>query len=238
MAKTPDIQFGYFDRFVPTYDEERVVFIADDLAARGGPSLKVADLGCGDGAMLAYLREKAGVQDTLGVDPSPAYIDSARERSGGEFQVGSVLDEQTLRSWRDSYDAVILVAVLHHLVGRTRRTSFAHVRTALENALGMLAPGGRLYVFEPTHEPQVAMFGAYWAKNVLMPLVGNRRVEVGKGWINFGAPLVSYLTRSQLRSAVADAGGAIVEEVLVSSVGMGPITRYSLGLVVERTERR
>ena len=58
------------ERSQPFYD------LADLINAR--PGMRVLDLGCGSGRLTAWLHERLGAGETLGVDSSPAMLrDSA-----------------------------------------------------------------------------------------------------------------------------------------------------------------
>ena len=58
---------------------------------------------------------------------------------------GSALD---IPEPSESFDAVLMVMLLHHLVGNTTRESVQNVRRALVEAYRVLRPGGKLVVIE------------------------------------------------------------------------------------------
>jgi SAM-dependent methyltransferase len=137
---------------------------------------------------------------------APAQV-FARRRVEFRAHRGSILDPDFVASLPGGYDVVVMAAVLHHLVGRTRRSSRRLADTALRHALGLLAPGGRLVIVEPTYAPRWAMTALFWVKQILG--VAGRRIELGK-WNNLGAPLVSYYDPAGIRGLVGDAGGSVV----------------------------
>jgi len=70
---------------------------------------RVLDVGCGPGTNSA---EFVGL-DYLGVDLNPAYIEHARRKHGGRFEVADVRSDAI--PGRGTYDFVLLNSLLHHL---------------------------------------------------------------------------------------------------------------------------
>lgn len=79
--------------------------IADRLRASGGVR-SVIDIGCGDGALLAYLRAEAGIPNVIGVDLKPPACAIAN--------IPMVAADAT-RDPLPLADAAVAVMVLHHL---------------------------------------------------------------------------------------------------------------------------
>lgn len=232
-ADDADRQFEFFDRFTPSYDDSRVDFMIDELT-RLGPGARVVDLGCGDGSVLRHLTERVADLDAVGLDPSPRYVERGRA-AGLDVRTGSILDPDLGQQIGDGYDAVLVVAVLHHLVGGSRRRSRAYVRQALANAASILRPGGRLLIYEPTYRPRLAMDAVFLAKSLVMRLAGNRRVELGRRWLNIGAPLVSYYNTDELAEMLAELGLVLEATEIVSTGSIARVARrQSVGLIVAR----
>jgi phosphoglycolate phosphatase-like HAD superfamily hydrolase/SAM-dependent methyltransferase len=106
----------------------------------GDRSLPLADMGCGNGGLLAALAD-LGYMDLTGIDPSP--VCAARVESIGFTGIAGgllSLDEATRESLRGRFACVTLSHVLEHL---------CDVRAAMTAALDLLAPGGSLYVEVP-----------------------------------------------------------------------------------------
>lgn len=220
--KDTDLQFSFFDRFVPHYDDRRVEFMVDPISALP-PGSRVLDVGCGDGSVVRYLAEKATHVDFHGCDPSPAYIERAGEAGGGAFTVGSVFD---LPDELDgTFDSVVMVAVLHHLVGRSLSDSEQFTRDAMERMTRLVRPGGSIHIFEPAWGPSWLCDLAFLTKLASIKVLGNRRVELGKSWINLGAPLVRYYAPETLREFAADAGAVVERCELVDSRTFGLLLR-------------
>jgi len=101
------------------------------------PRPRVADIGCGCGAMLQQLRAR---YDVVGVDPSP----HAREfcaRRGIEVALGSLPDQLPLAP--SSFDAVLLLDVVEHL-----DDDEASIRASAE----LLKPGGVMVCTSPAYQ--------------------------------------------------------------------------------------
>lgn len=97
-----------------------------------GPRSKVLDMGCGNGKMMAYAREKTGAE-VFGFDYSENAIRAAWERglSREKFRVG-VLGEISYPP--SSFDAVFSMDTLYFV---------PDVEEAVRNILSWLRPGGR-----------------------------------------------------------------------------------------------
>lgn len=113
--------YAHNARFVADYGRE----VATLLAPR--PHERILDLGCGDGALTAYV---AGLAlSVVGVDASPELIAAARERGLD----ARVVDACALE-FENEFDAVFSNAALHWM--RPLEAAVAGVRRALR-------PGGR-----------------------------------------------------------------------------------------------
>jgi len=104
------------------------------------PGDRVLDVGCGNGRMAEVSRESK--IEYLGVDQSEELIKIARERFGAEpwasFETADVLN---LEKYKNQFDLVLCIAVLHHLPSAALRAQ------AVENLAGALRPGGRLIIY-------------------------------------------------------------------------------------------
>jgi SAM-dependent methyltransferase len=133
---------------------------------------------------------------------SPRYLEQARQRVGCETHQGSILDPDVVGRLGGRFDFAVLGAVLHHLVGRTRRASRERARLALANALSLVRPGGHVIVLEPVFYPPWMMDLVFYVKTLAVKLT-SRRLELFDQWNNLGAPVVSYYTNEELRRMVA-----------------------------------
>lgn len=109
------------------------------------PGLRVLDIGCGPGDLIAYL---PGVEYT-GMDLSAPYIESARKRFGhrGRYFVGTVaaLDPAEL----GKFDVVIAKSLLHHIDEDEAMALF-------DSAARVLADGGRLVTLDAAYTPDMS----------------------------------------------------------------------------------
>ncbi|MEV0277951.1 class I SAM-dependent methyltransferase [Streptomyces sp. NPDC050610] len=94
----------------------------------------VLDVGCGTGNLAALLSRRAVT--VTGLEPDPRGARVAAERFADDPAVTVVEADFAGRDARRRFDAVVLVAVLHHLP----------LAPALRELRGCLAPGGRLVV--------------------------------------------------------------------------------------------
>ena len=102
-----------------------------DLAGSG----HVLDVGCGDGKITAEVAEGVPGGAVVGVDPSTAMIDFAREHFAGDhpnlsFAVGDV----TRLAYRDEFDVVVSFNALHWVPDQA---------AALRGIRDAMRPGGR-----------------------------------------------------------------------------------------------
>jgi SAM-dependent methyltransferase len=115
---------------------------ADYLFRPGGTFLEI---GCGTG-WIGHKFAARGMQ-VDGIDFSEGQLDIAR-RLAAEKRLDNVayfardLVQDPLHGRYQNYDAVLVNAVLHHL-------SAAEIASLMARVAAVLAPGGRLYIYEP-----------------------------------------------------------------------------------------
>ena len=121
------------------------------------PDARVLDVGCGTGAFLTDLKRR-GYRNLSGVEPDPDLArgippDITVQHCGAEHMPFA----------DNSFDAVYVYAVLHHLKGHEAwRRSVAEMDR-------VLAPGGLLFILEPgspalyrTMEAVAKLLGRFW----------------------------------------------------------------------------
>ncbi len=106
------------------------------LKALPSPAVRIVEIGCATGGLLARLQE-AGCSRLTGLDPSPECARSTRERYGIEALTGSIAD---LPRTGRRFDFAILLGVLEHL--RDVEVCLKHIREVLD-------PDGRILVDVP-----------------------------------------------------------------------------------------
>ncbi|WP_280457524.1 class I SAM-dependent methyltransferase [Nocardia carnea] len=94
----------------------------------------VLDIGCGTGNLIARLRDR--VPRITGLEPDLASARAAADRFAGDSGVRIVRSDFAGRDRTGRWDAVILVAVLHHLP----------LVPAMRELRECLLPGGRLVI--------------------------------------------------------------------------------------------
>jgi ubiquinone/menaquinone biosynthesis C-methylase UbiE len=103
----------------------------------GRPGLRVLDVGCGTGGVLAHLADAAAV---VGIDRSPEAVAHCRRR--GLMQT-AVSDGHRLPFADRTFDAVLLLDVLEH---------FADEQALLAEVRRLLRPGGMMLVSVPAYQ--------------------------------------------------------------------------------------
>jgi SAM-dependent methyltransferase len=201
---------AYFDQHVPEYSTGRLDFPAEFIAGHRAPDSAIVDIGCGAGNTLAHLRDATGIQDLCGIDVSERLLERTREKVPGcETHLGSILDEQLVERIGQRFDFAVIAAVLHHLIGRTRRASRGQAAQAVLGALALLRPGGHLIVVDEGFSPSLAVDALFYVKKAVTR-VTSRRVGIFGYWNNIGPPVVSYYTNEQLFELVAADGRTVL----------------------------
>ena len=205
MAK--DSTARYFESHPTDYDPTRFDSALSWIAELGGDAPSILEVGCGTGNVLEVMAAKIPGSKLAGSDISEQALRMAHDRVDFEGFRASVLDADFVRSQASRFDFVIVGAVLHHLVGRSRRASRRMALSALENCSTLIAPGGRLLVVEPTFAPRLLMWALFWVKR-LVGAVSPGRVELG-AWNNVGNPVVSFIGPGELEELVEEVGWSV-----------------------------
>ncbi len=192
------------------YAPARLRFATDQIRQRADAESTLLDIGCGTGSLLALLESETGISHLTGMDVSANALKVSSQRVACTTLQASILDPDLATSIPDRFDFVVLAAVLHHLVGRSRRRSRQLVATALETAMSLLTDDGHLVIVEPTFTPRWAMDTMFFTKKQVTRFTASR-VEILGTWNNIGAPVVSYYSPDELRELLADAGADVVE---------------------------
>jgi SAM-dependent methyltransferase len=229
----------YFDQFTPHYDPKRFSFALKYLQENSNSNQSLIDIGCGDGATLYLIKENTHLKEKLfGLDISNNYLSKAKKLVGCQIIEGSILDSSLVDKYAGCFDFCTLGAVIHHLIGDSRKQSFEFASQCLSNSIKLLKPNGCLIIFEPTHSPSYMMDIIFWIKKIFGRL-SNERLELFSKWANFGQPVVSYYTPSQLLSFLDKVPNAkIVDQVIIDQKRMGfIIQRVGLGVIIKKIDQ-
>jgi tRNA (cmo5U34)-methyltransferase len=113
-----------------------------------GEAERILDLGCGDGRMIAVLRDRWPATSAIGLDLSPGLVRAARERFASAAEVRIELHDlmQPLPDDMGRFDVVISALAIHHLPDERKRELFAEV-------FDLLQPSGVFYDFDVVASP-------------------------------------------------------------------------------------
>lgn len=225
----------YFNQFTPHFDPRRFSFAVDFLRQNAHDDDRLLDIGCGDGATLAFLKDHTSIQHFTGMDISANYLDKVRKLVNCDVIHGSILDSHLIARYKDSFDYALLGSVVHHLIGRTRSESLQKAMMCFDNAWSLLKSGGYLMIYEPAHEPQWLMSVVFWIKKIVGSF-STGRLEIRKKWFNIGQPIVSYYTRQQIMALLEILTPQVSMEVIIIDQKKygGIIQRSGLGLIVRK----
>ena len=132
-----------YDALAGRYDQRWARYVAASTALADArlvlrPGMRVLDVGCGTGVLLAQLRARMPGARFLGVDATPGMLARARERLGPDVPLVESSGEALPLPDR-SVDAVVSTSVLHYM---------ADAPQALREMHRVLAPGGTLVIVD------------------------------------------------------------------------------------------
>lgn len=188
---------NYFNKNIPEYSLERLKYAIKIINKHYQKNSSLIDIGCGAGNVLEFIKSKTKLQNLCGLDVSQRYLEKVRKRLNCDTLLGSVLDDSFMHKMGKKYDFVLLVAVLHHLIGKARKESKAYALLAIANASKLLNSGGYLIVVEPTFSPSLACDIIFYIKKIVTTLVRGR-LNLFSSAYNIAMPVVSYYTNKQL----------------------------------------
>lgn len=193
--------------------------IAESFAHRPPDSLRVLDVGCGNGSELALPLARLGFQVT-GIDIHAPSIEHARrlaaDRTNLKYVCGPV---EELKS--PPYDVVILSEVLEHL---------REPRLLLSAAMDHLEKNGLIVVTVPNgygeFEIDSWLFRMFRLQRVVDVIAGSSN-QVTAATDNHESGHVQFFTRRQLRRLFAGCSLSVVREGVASFLA-GPFIGHTL----------
>ncbi len=122
-------------------DRARKTFIGEFARPKAG--MRVLDVGCGPGILFPYLPEV----DYTGIDLNAKHIEAARARYGakGRFLAGNAAGNLELEE--DSFDLIIVSALLHHL-------NDDEARSLMSQLVRLVPHGGRIATLDQVWLPE------------------------------------------------------------------------------------
>lgn len=152
--------------------QERDEAIVELLTPNGTRPTDLLDVGCGEGATLAMLRERLAIDRAVGIDLLPERVERARRAWPGiEFQVA---DGTRLPFSDGSFDAVLAMTVFSSVA--------REARTALLNEMSrVLRPGGRFVWYDMRRSSP--------SNPDVRPFAGSDVRTILPGWIVVARPL-------------------------------------------------
>jgi SAM-dependent methyltransferase len=195
--------------------------IAEAFPQRDPGSLRVLDVGCGNGSQLALpLALKDGFQIT-GIDPDERSIEHARRLAAGVVSLRLVQGRVEQLSDTELYDVVILSEVLEHMHEPVALLAAGVARMAEDGILIVTVPNGF-----GEFEIDSWVFRALRLQRVVDALVRNRREVLGST-DNHESGHVQFFTRRRLRSMFAQCGLSVFREG-GASLFAGPLAGITL----------
>ena len=133
----------YFEENTPIYSLGRYQDIVEFLRDDAGPDASLLDVGCGSGNILRLIADNTPIGNVAGLDVSAAYLKQCNDAIPGcKTYLGSILDADLESVIDRRFRYVLVGAVLHHLVGKSREESLTYARKGLLNAWSLVQAGG------------------------------------------------------------------------------------------------
>ncbi len=196
---------------------ERV--IAEVFPGRAAESVRVLDVGCGNGSQLAVPLARCGFQVT-GVDVDEPSIEHARRLAAG-LPNASFLCQEVSELRTGPFDVVILSEVLEHM---------EEPRELLAASVRHLAEGGVVIVTVPNgygeFELDSRLFRLFRLQRVVDRLAKNNG-QVMAATDNHASGHVQFFTRRRLRRLFSECSLAVFREGAASLLA-GPLVGHTL----------
>ena len=187
----------YYTTHAPSYSTERFKVVIEWLKSIKKPS-SILDVGCGDGSCLKHIFKNTGIKKLSGSDQSDLYIKLARKKLKAEFFLDDIINTKISKK----FDVVTVIALLHHLIGTTRKDSEELSKKTIRSCIKMLNHDGSLIIMEPVFSNKIAMDLLFYVKKFFSK-ISNNRISIFGYWNNLGAPVVSYFSRTSLIRLIA-----------------------------------
>ena len=153
MSDAPETRWASGDVYEPYVGRwSRLVAreFLDWLAAP--PGLDWLDVGCGTGALTEQVAECCAPKRLAGIDPSPGFLDYARQRLGGRAELRQA-DAQALPFRDAEFDRVVSGLVMNFVPGQAR---------AAAEMARVLRPGGEAALYVWDYAGKMEMMRRFW----------------------------------------------------------------------------
>lgn len=198
-------------------------------------TLRVLDLGCGNGGVAAQLAASGHQGGYVGVDFSEGLLEAARQRLAAHPDYPAEFVQADLTgAWAaglsGQFDVVLAMAVLHHIPGRELQLGF------LRQVYALLGTGGRFVHsnWQFMRSPKLAARVQPWS------FIDLDKNQIDNGdylldWRSGGHGLryVHQFSEDELAGLAAEAG-FVVGEVFYSDGSTGDLSLYSVWKADER----
>lgn len=235
-----DLNRAFYAKTAKAFDESRArswpgfAVAAEYLRPRCPAPWRVLDVGCGNGRLLQFLREKNLVQDYVGIDANESLLTRARTKviePTGPYSTSrfiqmdiSASDWSVLLPEPGEFDAVFCLATLHHMPG-------SMLRSAIMNCMAkLLRAGGYLILsnWQPLNSNREKKKILEWSTCGLSP----QAVESGDLLISWKREVdavryVHVLTREEVKS-MADLAGLSVNRQFLEDGSEKNLNLYSV----------
>lgn len=195
--------------------------IADAFPKRDVGSLRVLDVGCGNGSQLALPLALADGFQITGIDPDERSIEHARRLAAGVLNLHFAPGRVEQLSDTELYDVVILSEVLEHTDAPRALLAASVARMAGDGILIVTVPNGF-----GEFEIDSWVFRTLRLQRIIDALARNRQEVLGST-DNHESGHVQFFTRRRLRRMFAQCGLNIFREA-AASLFAGPLAGITL----------
>jgi hypothetical protein len=113
----------------------------------------------------------------VGLDVCPEYLEQCASLVSCNTYLCSILEADLKTKVNRCFRYVLAGAVLHHIVGKSRKESLTYKRQALMNLWNLVEPGGTLIINEPTFSPKWFTSLLFYIK-LLFAQITNERITI------------------------------------------------------------